>query len=125
MTPEFPWDAYLFLILPIGLLTVGGVGVLIAWQISWMPSLLRRPNPRPVFDPSQLGDPLAMKTDWTPAKAGGASFRTHKLVRVDPDRLEFRASMGYLLFALAIAVISSLSHHGRLDALLRHCSYRS
>ena len=41
-----------------------------------------------------------MKADWTPAKAGGVSFRTRKLVEVDPDRLEFRASMGWLLIVL-------------------------
>lgn len=60
---------------------------------------------RSAFDPSHLGDPIAMQTDWTPARGGGASFRTHKLVEVNSDRLEFRASMGaklfYLFFLLA------------------------
>ena len=32
------------------------------------------------FDPADIGDPLALETDWTPAKRGGANFRTHKLV---------------------------------------------
>jgi len=56
------------------------------------------------FDPSTIGDPVAMQTEWTPAKGGGASFRTHKLVAVSTNRLEFRASAGakifYLLFLL-------------------------
>jgi len=60
---------------------------------------------RSTFDPSGLDDPIAMQTDWTPARGGGASFRTHKLVEVNSDRLEFRASIGaklfYLIFFLA------------------------
>ena len=56
------------------------------------------------FDPSSFDDPVAMQTDWTPAKGGGTNFRTHILVQIDPNRLEFQASTGakvfYLLFAL-------------------------
>lgn len=52
------------------------------------------------FDPSRLGDPIAMQTDWTPAKSGGANFRTHKVVKANANRLEFRASMGAILFYL-------------------------
>ena len=44
------------------------------------------------YDPSLLDDPVAMQTDWTPAKGDGASFRTHKLVEVNSFRLEFRAA---------------------------------
>lgn len=115
--------ASLFLILPIGLLIVGGVGLLIAWKLStaqpiratsggfppkpptipgWIQTLLPGRDPRPGFDPSQFGDPVAMKADWTPAKAGGVSFRTRRLVEVDPDRLEFRASMEWLLIVLLL-----------------------
>lgn len=53
-----------------------------------------------VFDPSRIGDPVAMRTEWTPARGGGASFRTHKLVEVNPGRLEFQASLGARLFSL-------------------------
>lgn len=57
------------------------------------------------FDPLSLDDPIAMQTDWTPAKSGGANFRTHKLVVVNSDCREFRASIGaklfYLIFLLA------------------------
>ena len=112
-----------FLILPIGLLIVGGVGLLIAWKLStaqpiratsggcpprpptipgWIQTLLPGRDPRPGFDPSQFGDPVAMKAEWTPAKAGGVSFRTRRLVEVDPDRLEFRASMEWLLIVLLL-----------------------
>ncbi|ABW66575.1 hypothetical protein [Desulfosudis oleivorans] len=52
------------------------------------------------FDPSSLGDPVALQTGWTPARSGGASFRTHKLVAVNPDRLEFRPAGGAMLFYL-------------------------
>lgn len=57
--------------------------------------LTREPVP---YDPSVLGDPIAMQTEWTPAKKGGASFRTHKLVNVDSFRMEFRPSAGAKAF---------------------------
>lgn len=50
------------------------------------------------FDPSTLGDPIASDTEWGPAKSGGASFGTHKLVPVDSFRLEFRPTGGALAF---------------------------
>jgi hypothetical protein len=50
------------------------------------------------YDPSVLGDPLAERTDWAPAKGGGASFGTHKLVPVGSFRLEFRPTGGALAF---------------------------
>lgn len=56
-------------------------------------------------DPSRFGDPVAEQTGWTPARRGGASFRTHRLVRLGYHRMEFRASTGarvfYLLFLVA------------------------
>jgi hypothetical protein len=56
---------------------------------------------RDMFDPSVLGDPVAMQTDWTPEKKkGGASFRTHKLVESNSNRLEFRVSTEAKLFYL-------------------------
>ena len=56
------------------------------------------------FDPSTLEDPLALRTNWGPAKGGGASFGTHKLVAVDSFRLEFRPSGGALVFYCAFLV---------------------
>lgn len=70
-----------------------------------MQKLLRMTGEQNVFDPSQLGDPIALQTGWTPAKRGGTNFRTHKLVEVNSYRIEFRASIGaklfYLIFLLA------------------------
>jgi hypothetical protein len=60
---------------------------------------------REIFDPATLNDPLALETDWRPAKSGGASFRTHKLVAVQPDRIEFRASLGAKMFYLLFLFI--------------------
>lgn len=62
------------------------------------------------FDPSGLGDDIALRTEWGPAKGGGASFGTHRLEQVDPYRTEFRPTRGamafYLLFVLVgLAVI--------------------
>ncbi|MBW1847534.1 MAG: hypothetical protein JRJ27_10405, partial [Deltaproteobacteria bacterium] len=57
------------------------------------------------FDPSQFNDPLAIQVGWTPAKSGGTSFQTRKLVKVSPYRIEFRATgfavFFYIFFAFA------------------------
>jgi hypothetical protein len=54
-----------------------------------------------IFDPSELSDPVAMQTDWTPAtEKGGPHFRSHELVESNSERLEFRAGMGLKLFWL-------------------------
>jgi hypothetical protein len=50
------------------------------------------------FDPSGLEDEVALRTEWGPAKRGGANFRTHSLERIDSNRLEFTASAGARLF---------------------------
>ena len=50
------------------------------------------------FDPSHLGDPVAQLTAWTPAKRGGANFRTRRLVMVTPNRIEFHASIMAKIF---------------------------
>jgi len=57
------------------------------------------------FDAARFGDPLALQTKWTPAKGGGASFRTHKLVKAGFDRVEFRASAGARAFYLVFLVV--------------------
>ena len=63
---------------------------------------LRFGNQNP-FDPSRFEDPIAMQTEWTPAKGGGANFCTHKMVQNGMGRLEFRASLGARLFYLVFA----------------------
>jgi hypothetical protein len=57
------------------------------------------------FDPSRFGDPVALQTAWTPAKRGGASFRTHKLAAAGPNRIEFRAASGAMLFYLLFSLL--------------------
>ncbi len=51
------------------------------------------------FDPSSLGDEIALKTSWEPAKGGGANFQTHRLIEIDSYRTEFRAAPGLVVFA--------------------------
>ncbi|MGC4069385.1 MAG: hypothetical protein QM784_32990 [Polyangiaceae bacterium] len=53
----------------------------------------------PPIDPSKFGDPLAKQIDWTPAKQGGESFRTHRLKAIGRERLEFRGSFYPMLLA--------------------------
>jgi hypothetical protein len=57
------------------------------------------------FDPSSLDDPIAMQTEWRPAKNGGANFRTHRLVAVDATRMEFRPTFGAILFYLVFILM--------------------
>jgi hypothetical protein len=67
---------------------------------------LRMLSIQPVpFDPSRFGDPVALQTAWTPAKRGGASFRTHKLAAAGPSRIEFRAAIGALIFYLVFFLL--------------------
>jgi len=53
---------------------------------------------RPEFDPSQFNDPVAAQTEWGALKGGGTNFKTHTLKRVHNQRMEFRCSLGMLLF---------------------------
>ncbi len=119
------WGAYISLILPIGFWIVGGVGVLIAWKMlsprpsqdaasgypqqfpavpSFIQTLQRAIVPGAVIDPAQFGDPVALKTEWSNMKGRGGNLQTHKFVEVDPDRLEFRATLQAILFALMFLV---------------------
>ncbi|QDV19085.1 hypothetical protein Pan153_37480 [Gimesia panareensis] len=64
------------------------------------------------FDPATLDDPVALKTDWSPLKQGGANFCTQKLVQISPHRYEFRAAAGaicfYLIFLILGLVVSGV-----------------
>lgn len=50
------------------------------------------------FDATVIGDPLALRTEWTPAKGGGASFRTHRLAQAGPTRMAFQPTKGAMAF---------------------------
>jgi len=61
-------------------------------------------NQHPI-DPAKFGDPLALKTEWTPATKGGTNFRTHKLVEIDTARVEFKpAAAAKAFFSLFILI---------------------
>lgn len=55
---------------------------------------------KPSFDPSKFNDDVALKTEWSPLKGGGTNFKTHKLVAIDYNRVEFKATIGAKLFSL-------------------------
>lgn len=65
-------------------------------------------SPEP-FDPTTLNDPVALETDWSPLKSGGANFCTRKLVRVSPHRYEFKATPGAKLFGLLFLLIGLIA----------------
>jgi hypothetical protein len=122
--------AYISLIFPIGLLAVGALGMSQARRIStnrpspvgargfpppapavpWFVQALQAlVVPRAPIDPARFGDPLALKTEWSPCKGGlgggGGNFQAHNLVEVDPDRLQFRATTQGILFAIPFILI--------------------
>jgi hypothetical protein len=55
--------------------------------------------------PSAFNDPLALETEWTPLKSGGANFKTAGLHRVSVSRWEFRSSLGLKLFSAVFVVL--------------------
>ncbi|QBG48636.1 hypothetical protein EGM51_14950 [Verrucomicrobia bacterium S94] len=67
---------------------------------------------KPVFNPEVFNDPVALQTAWSPLKKGGASFRTQKLVEIDPDRLELRTTAGAILFSVLFAGMGLLAIGG-------------
>ncbi len=56
-------------------------------------------------DPVVFGDPIAQKTQWTPLKPGGASFRTHRLEPVEPDGMQMKKTLGMVAFALVFLLV--------------------
>ena len=133
------WGACVALIIPIGLLIVGALGIVFAWKITSMQPVpvasdgrsftsptAQRPvpwmqiasSPRNTFDPAQLGDPIAMKTEWAPLKDGGANFHIHKLVEVDSDRLEFRTTVQAIMFGLALLLVGMVGFVADLASIV-------
>ena len=51
-------------------------------------------------DPSKFGDPVALKTEWTPKSKSSSSFKTHILVQIQPQRIEFKSTWGIKAFGL-------------------------
>ena len=56
------------------------------------------------MDSIKLGDPVAARTEWTPAKKAGNAFFTHELQQVAPDRIELRAAAKAKVMFQAILV---------------------
>lgn len=55
--------------------------------------------------PTDLTDPVALRTRWTPAKKGGFSARGSELVEVSPGRVEFQATVVNRLFGLIFLAV--------------------
>jgi hypothetical protein len=71
---------------------------------AWLEKQARTVEALP-YDPSQLGDDVAMRTEWGPAAQGGANFRTHRLLHVGPRRAEFHTTIGARVFFGAFTLI--------------------
>ena len=66
---------------------------------------LLRGREKVVIDPSKFSDPVADSTEWGPAKRGGSSFKTHKLVYFDGQRVEFKGSTGAKVFSMIFFLV--------------------
>lgn len=58
---------------------------------------------------ARLDDPVAERTDWTPAAPGGITARTHRLVKVSPVRLELRLTHEAWRFCLVFVFLGALA----------------
>jgi hypothetical protein len=59
------------------------------------------------MDPSVFNDSVAEKAEWSPLQKGGTNFQTHKLVAVQHDRMEFRASLRMVIFSLLFILVGA------------------
>ena len=57
--------------------------------------------------PAVFNDPVAEKTEWNDLEGGGGNFQTHKLVHVGNDRIEYKISVGKVLFSSLFVVIGA------------------
>ena len=64
-------------------------------------------NSQDEFDPSEVSDPIAKKIEWTTTQ-GGASFCTHRLVKVSTNRMEFRSTKEARNFNLWVTAMGSI-----------------
>lgn len=77
---------------------------------------IKEASQQPAFDASKFNDSLASEIKWTPLKGGGSNFRTHKLVPVDYNRIEFKSTLGAKIFCsifmgAGLAVPAGISIH--------------
>ncbi|MFU8893671.1 MAG: hypothetical protein ACNA8L_08585 [Luteolibacter sp.] len=66
---------------------------------------IRDSTAKTTINPAIFNDPLALQTDWSPASPGGSNFKTHKLHEVGVQRMEFRATIGMILFSGLFLVV--------------------
>lgn len=57
------------------------------------------------FDPAKFDDELANRVSWGPAKSGGASFKTHRLVIDEPFLAQFKTTIGHLVFGAIFLLV--------------------
>lgn len=54
---------------------------------------------------NKFDDPIAKKTDWYPAKSGGANFKTHNLTKFSTSVYKFQLSLGGKIFIGIFALV--------------------
>jgi len=68
-------------------------------------TFIENASTRETFDPSKFNDPVAEKTEWIPLKRGGTNMKTHNLVEKHPQRVEFKMTVGILLFSILFIIV--------------------
>lgn len=67
--------------------------------------LFKKKIGRELFDPTRFNDPLAEQIGWSPVNGGGSNFQTHRLVKLDYNRIEFKPTLGIKLFSGLFVVV--------------------
>ena len=60
------------------------------------------------FDPTSLGGPVAIKTEWDPVGSGHSNFNVHTLREVSPQRVEFRPTIKVYLASAVFLMLGIL-----------------
>jgi len=77
--------------------------------------------PEPI-DPAAFNDPVALTTAWTPLNHGGNQYKTHRLIQISPERVEFRGTYRVLLnniLKVLILIVVTLFAFGFTSVILK------
>ena len=59
------------------------------------------------FNPKTIEDSFAHSISWDPIKSGGSNFKTHKLILINSQRLEFKPTLFAYFFGIIFCVVGA------------------
>lgn len=71
------------------------------------------------YNLEQFEDPIALTTQWTPAKSGGASFKTHKLIMDEFGALRYKMAIGNIIFSMIFIMVGLATTVGGVYMLVK------